>query len=1622
MWKNWTLLKRRPIHTAFEIIYPVLICFILVAIRNIITAEQRDQQDYVPFDVTDSWYYWYSEACLENDSLIGYSPKSPFLEDVVTKACNASRAPAILGYNNKAELDAAVDNHTSFCLVIQFNDELSGAENNSNLPLNLDITIRLPSERYKSKSEWFTNLLYPMFQTPGPRDPTNPYGGDPDYFNRGFLFLQESITLGLMGTSATDPPHIKMQRFPYPRWLNDLFYANEMATMVTLMLMMSFMYNYINTIRAITTEKEKQLKESMKIMGLPGWLHWVAWFLRSFIILLLAIILIVIVVKVNVQKAPVFTHSDGTVLFIFFVLFACSTITFTFLISVFFTKANTAAAVGSLIFFLTYLPYSLQQQQSDELSAGAVLGSSLLANSGLSFGLSLILKFEAIEEGIQWDNLWNTTSPDEDVTLGAILLMFVLDTFLYLAIALYIEAVFPGDFGVPQPWYFPVSRDYWCSKPPTLDHEDTSGDKAEFFEKFTEDLPVGIQIQSLSKTFGANRAVKKLNLDMYEGHITVLLGHNGAGKTTTMSMITGMFPPSKGTAVVNGYDIRTSIQNVRDSMGLCLQHNVLFDGLTVAEHLYFFGKLKGLNNEEVKREIDNYIKLLELEDKRNAKSSTLSGGMKRKLSVGMALCGKSKIVMLDEPTAGMDPSARRAIWNLLQKQKEGRTILLTTHFMDEAELLGDRIAIMTAGELQCCGSSFFLKRKYGAGYYLIMDIAPQCQPENITNLLRKHIPHVQVQAQAGSELTYQLSESDSHKFEEMLSDLEENINQLGVRSYGVSLTTLEEVFMKVGADHDNEISKMYNQNNNENGVSNEAIKVTVETPNNLSTNYLSGFPLIINQFIAMVLKKFFSTLRNWYLLILQIALPVALLIITVLSARGYVPKSTFPSLKISLDPYNEPVTLIAGITNHPYYETYRNIVGNDHQLLNVSDIATEMIRLTTDSPPNVKRHYIVGASFNDTTATAWFNGDPYHASPLSLSLVLNTFYKQKFHENHSVTFINHPLPLSLDLQLDNLQFNLMGFQIAVELGYGMAFVASFYILFYIRERVSKAKHLQFVSGVNVVVFWGTSFLCDMVTYLLTMIAVLITFAALQEDGFKTPDELGRLTLVLVYFGFFVLPFTYLASYLFSIPSSGFSRMMLLGAIAGIIGVTAMQVLEMESLDLLYVAHPLHWVLLFIPFYSIAKGAYDLGTIYSLRTVCLAQTSSLDLACAKEKMCCGLDDFYSMGSPGIGRNIIISFLMFLFLFGVLIFNEYGFFSYFMNKIVNYSKPPVQNVTLESDVQEENNKIRSTSEYELSRKYALVLQDVTKYYKNFLAVNGLCLGVKPYECFGLLGVNGAGKTTTFKMMTGDEQISYGEAWVNGLDIKREQKKVQKLIGYCPQFDALLDDLTVRETLKIFALIRGVPYKECKSLSERLAHEFDFFKHMDKKIKELSGGNKRKLSTALALVGDPPIIYLDEPTTGMDPATKRFLWTALAKLRDSGKCIILTSHSMEECEALCTRLAIMVNGNFQCLGSTQRLKNKFATGYALTIKVKKVADHVNLDQEITAIDNFIQRNFPGAQLKEKYQELLSYQLTNNSIPWSRMFGILEKSKKELNIEDYSLGQCSLEQVFLSFTKHQQ
>jgi ATP-binding cassette, subfamily A (ABC1), member 3 len=328
---------------------------------------------------------------------------------------------------------------------------------------------------------------------------------------------------------------------------------------------------------------------------------------------------------------------------------------------------------------------------------------------------------------------------------------------------------------------------------------------------------------------------------------------------------------------------------------------------------------------------------------------------------------------------------------------------------------------------------------------------------------------------------------------------------------------------------------------------------------------------------------------------------------------------------------------------------------------------------------------------------------------------------------------------------------------------------------------------------------------------------------------------------------------------------------------------------------------------------------------------------------------------------------------IFFLTICLLNDHMMFDWFIYKLCTRSrKLPPQSSDIDDDVQEEVERIENMSEDEMEDKN-LVLKGLTKFYGKFLAVNQLYLAVGRSECFGLLGVNGAGKTTTFKMMTGDEIISSGDAFIHGFSTKNQMRKVHELIGYCPQFDALLTDLTGRETMKIFSLLRGILRDEIDELTEKLSHELGFNQHLDKKIEAFSGGNKRKLSTALSLIGDPLLIFLDEPTTGMDPSAKRQLWNIINKTRNSGRCsIVMTSHSMEECETLCTKIAIMVDGEFECLGSPQRLKNKFSKGFVLTVK----AGNEN-EKMLKLIHKQIKQNFPSAELKEKYMDIMTFQV---------------------------------------------
>ncbi|GMF59565.1 unnamed protein product [Phytophthora fragariaefolia] len=193
----------------------------------------------------------------------------------------------------------------------------------------------------------------------------------------------------------------------------------------------------------------------------------------------------------------------------------------------------------------------------------------------------------------------------------------------------------------------------------------------------------------------------------------------------------------------------------------------------------------------------------------------------------------------------------------------------------------------------------------------------------------------------------------------------------------------------------------------------------------------------------------------------------------------------------------------------------------------------------------------------------------------------------------------------------------------------------------------------------------------------------------------------------------------------------------------------------------------------------------------------------------------------------------------------------------------------------------------------------------------------------------------------MLTGDVAPTCGTATLNGFDILTQQIEVRRQIGYCPQFDALFERMTVREHLELFAAIKGVTRADMEAVVSEKILQLNLADFEHKLAGSLSGGNKRKLSVAIALIGSPPIIFLDEPSTGMDPVSRRFMWDVIADISTRGKesTIVLTTHSMEECEALCSRVGIMVGGRLRCYGSVQHLKSRFGDGLVFDTKFDTV-----------------------------------------------------------------------------------
>lgn len=1687
MTKNSKLKRRKCCSTCCEFMLPILVVFILVGIRAAIPVQDKDPDlhlsdaevlfpttgyaanaaTYTPSDPLDvigaSSINMLAYKILRRGHVLAIAPnRAPFCSsdpDSFSSRFAAYLDDVATTYGISQKTDTRSDTCSGSWYLRGFGDQgsVEGYATSGNYPSEGFLEAGITFSEFDNGTLSYTIL---QNQTAGggsqafqQQIPTSYVpqvnklyiGQVLDYFDRlyygGFLALQNYVDSWAVGnlsgnmTAAQLNNGVGLFPFPTPKYRADGF-AGIVGGLLPFLFVLAFIFPVNRLVKVLVEEKELRIKEGLRMMGMTDMAHFTSWWTTYLIMFTCSSILITIITK----SLGVFTYSSGVILFFYFFIFMQCIFAFGWFTAAIFSRATVAATVSSVLFLgLFFAGFGLNESSTRGTKTLACLSAPVC----FGLGAQNIAYFESAQQGV---TSANTGEYYDEFSMGTCLGMMTFDYFLYLILAVYVGKVFPSEWGVAEkPWFF-LLPSYWCST-----REVREVEQREFDERYerveSKDLRVGVSVQNLYKQFDTQTedeaAVKRINLDMYEGQILSLLGHNGAGKTTTINMLTGMLPPTSGDALVQGLSINSEMGLIRRDLGACPQHNILYDLLTVEEHLVLYSKIKGIPAAEIPESVQRAITEVGLTEKVNTFSKALSGGMKRKLSVAIALVGGSRTVFLDEPTSGMDPYSRRSTWEMLKQAKPGRVLILTTHFMDEADQLGDRIAIMHRGEIKCCGTSLFLKSKYGVGYTLTVDKKEGANSAPIVAHVRKSVNKCNVLSDVAGEVSFQLPLGESSKFPDMFDALDAKKGQWGINSYGVSVTTLEEVFLKVGQESDvasasPELKKKLSTKMSTSDTKNEEIdEAPYEAEDDPTVVQLQdtkqdgslrdtllpkrGRPSLATHFKALLLKRWHNAKRDPKVWLWQILYPTVILLLGVGLARlgasfqgKYVPISVSQYNQPNYVPYNEPA---GGFLDTVYDANTARLVEADRPT-DETPLRDQDCSFTSDpvaTATNMSSYLLCtwkqyeqskyGALLSNVNPANSPNDNFYYnvkqsvffntTGTYSVAAYLNLLNQARA-RNASAASSNIQInvgvkPWPLTAQQQSLNNSIVSLVAAI----GFSFIPAAIVAFVVMERQTGSKHLQIVSGVNTVMYWVANFVWDLANFLPPCLLSLVIFKAFAIDTL-TGDAAGVVLLAALLYGCAIISFTYCASFFFKNPSSAQSIMLMVYIFTGAILLIASIIMSaIQSTK--HVNEQLRYVYRLVPTYSFGEIIVNLmtrdtvliwGAEQSVTSYKLVGKPFIYLACESVVYFCILLLIeYVLATPSLYIALC--------------------------RIGAVEDEPEEE---DQDIVAERERLHAPGCTDLMK-----VKGLRKVYPGRIgvsapkvAVRNLWFGIPEGQCFGFLGINGAGKSSTLKMLTGDILPTAGTAELAGYDVLEDQMSLRKLVGYCPQFDALLPKMTARETLTMFARFKGYPEDSLAEYVEKLCEQLslNINNWLDKPCGGYSGGNKRKLSVGIALVGNPSIVFLDEPSTGMDPGSRRFMWDLISSTM-AHRSVILTTHSMEECEALCARVGIMVGGRLRCLGSSQHLKSRYGSGYQLEVKV--AADKTQ------AFQKWVSGEFKNTELLEDQGQNMKFRIQSGGRSLGGIFRVIETNRGTLGVIEYSVSETTLEQIFLQFAKQQ-
>ncbi|MCJ1394121.1 hypothetical protein MMC18_006999 [Xylographa bjoerkii] len=1116
-------------------------------------------------------------------------------------------------------------------------------------------------------------------------------------------------------------------------------------------------------------------------------------------------------------------------------------------------------------------------------------------------------------------------------------------------------------------------------------------------------------------------AVNGLSLNVLPGQIMVLLGANGRQVSTTLDAIAGLTTVTSGSITVD----------FRQGLGFCPQRNVLWKELTVAEHVSIFNRLKSTGKPASKAENAELVKACDLDRKIGARAGSLSGGQMRKLQLTLMFTGGSRVCLIDECSSGVDALARRRLQDILlaERSRSNRTMIFTTHFLDEADLLSDYIAIMSKGSIKTEGTAPEIKHSMGM-YRIHLYHTPGntgASAPVFDGIIRKEMY---------DQTTYLVS--DSSQAADLLSMLESQ----GFKDYQISGPTIEDAFMKISEEmtiegkssHDTALvaeEKGVVRVSEEKGSETDASEKDLQLLTGKRIGpFRQGWVLFRKR--ATVFRR--NALPNLAALLIPIiAAGLTTLYISSFGGAGCNPTDQVSESEIASLASQYSFDLVIGPASALSLESLQRIQGTLPGGGSPSTGGTNLSTLqssvhTVDSLAEFNTY--IARNYANVTPGGFYLGD--HNSPPTFAyqgdgdIALATITQNALDTlltNISIAsqYQTFDIPWQAD-QGSTLQF-------CVYLGLAMAIYPSFFALYPCVERLRNVRALHYSNGVRSLPLWLAYIAWDYVFVLAGAVVSIIILRAVNDVWYG----LGYLFVVFAFYGLTCTLGSYVVSLFAKSQLAAFAIAAGVNAVMFLLYIIAyLSTLTYSSVDKIDTnLNIVHFTMAAVfPTGSLIRSLFISLNIFSI--ICV------DTSVAS----------YPGAITVYGGPILYLILQSTFLFTFLVWRDSGSkFGRLFRRNTHRDEDAERSVDIqESEISAELARV------EASTDDGLRVLHLTKAYGAVTAVEDISFGVKRGEVFALLGPNGAGKSTTISVIRGEIRPSNngGEVYIENIPISKKRATARQHLGVCPQFDAM-DLLTCEEHLRFYARIRGLRAKDVDHNVKEVIRAVGLEAFQTRMAASLSGGNKRKLSLGIALMGNPTVLLLDEPSSGMDVAAKRVMWKTLASVV-AGRSIVLTTHSMEEADALANRAGIMAK-KMLALGTSDYLRKKHGDRYHVHL-LMRTAPYTKVE-ETDNVKAWIANVFPGAITEDKAfhgqirfsvsasspvsstaksadsvssDELEIESGSKSSLPATSgrsgiaaLFSTLESNKQQLGFEYYSVSQTTLDQVFLSIVgKH--